>query len=318
MVRSQLESPRGRCYAVFCYLPSASPWLCFVNLHVTSQSTPYTCTRPARKGARPEPAKLRQIGHARLRLECTRPEGTCLYLSISCACTQQPMYSVPSSSPPALGNRPHPAMAAARLLSWFKDNGGTLHQAVEIAYNNHDGYHLRTTADLDSTVPLLHCPRTVTLSVQDAEAESEWPSAFLFRFRRSSPEVLIRFQLMYEHSKGSTSKWWPYLATLPPPQQDPDASLFNTPLWFSESDRLWLRGTNLEAAIADRENAWRKELHEGLSLLRGATDVTPYTWSEHGRLASHRGALTSLGSCTGGLPPSSLLVAFPSGLDSLR
>ena len=175
-------------------------------------------------------------------------------------------------------------MLTESLLEWFNNNGGKLHHAVQIAYDEFNGHHLRAKAKLDISTPLVYCPRKATLSVDDFEnAESCWSRAFLTKFTDASPEVLVRFLLMHEYLKGTHSKWWPYLASLPGPGQEPEQDLgnpsLNTPLWFTEREKAWLIGTNIEAATTEREKLWQAELCEGISLLQGASGGARYSWS---------------------------------------
>lgn len=190
-------------------------------------------------------------------------------------------------------------MTVDHLLAWFLGLGGKLHPAVEVAYSDADGHHLRARAELDLSLPIVYCPRGVTLSADDVLTDPCWPQPFKSEFEQSSPEVLVRFLLMKEHGRGSASKWWPYLSTLPKPDQ------LDTPLWFTHDDKLWLGATNIEAAVPERERLWQGELSAGVALLRdAAVDLAPFTWL--GRVISltrHR-ALTDAGPCTSGLPPS--------------
>ena len=170
-------------------------------------------------------------------------------------------------------------MLAKNLYQWFINHGGKLQAAAEIAYDDINGYHLRAKADLDISNPVVHCPRSITLSVDNVDhRQPPWSEAFISKFRYSSPEVLVRFLLIDEYLRGLDSKWWPYIACLPGPDQELENPRINTPLWFNEHDRAWLKGTNIDAAIDERERLWRKELSEGLALLQGTVDCALYTW----------------------------------------
>ena len=41
----------------------------------------------------------------------------------------------------------------------------------------------------------------------------------------------------------------------------------DTPLFYTEEDRVWIRGTNLEGATAAREAKWRAEWEECVGML---------------------------------------------------
>ncbi|SLM39105.1 hypothetical protein LPUS_09545 [Lasallia pustulata] len=69
---------------------------------------------------------------------------------------------------------------------------------------------------------------------------------------------------MEQYLLGKESFWWPYIDLLPSPDKP---EFLNTPMWYSEIDALWIRGTNLEQAVQDRERSWRAEYEEGLRQL---------------------------------------------------
>ena len=68
---------------------------------------------------------------------------------------------------------------------------------------------------------------------------------------------------MDEFLKGEESFWHPYIQMLP----QPGPYGFETPLYYDDGDRDWIRGTNLEAATTAREKQWRQEYLHFLGLV---------------------------------------------------
>lgn len=159
-----------------------------------------------------------------------------------------------------------PSQKVDTLIAWFTRNGGTIHPAVEIASSELHGYFLRTREDhtLTPEVHVVDCPHNLTISVMDMDwAYESWPEDFKSQWR-DSPEVLTRFFLMEQFLKKEESFWWPYFQMLPQPHQ---LHLFNTPMWYEETDCIWIKGTNLDGSRTSRQAAWRQEYDESIELL---------------------------------------------------
>ena len=164
-----------------------------------------------------------------------------------------------------------------RLHAWFTSNGGTLQNGVYIDHDAETGYCLRARSNYTYSEPVLHLPRDLTFSLLSTKhATSIWPKQFMQQFE-DEPYILTRFMLIDEYLHGSGSFWWPYIDMLPEPAEESPS--FNTPLWFDEQDMEWLQGTNLAAAVREREVAWKKEFHHGLQILRHSGYAREMTWS---------------------------------------
>ena len=177
------------------------------------------------------------------------------------------------------------------LLQWFKAHGGTFGEQIEITSGSSLGYYLivKEGQNLAPGSCIVSCPKVLTLSYLNALSSqfSEGQSlAFPFNFTMNvDPHVVVRFFLMEQYLLKTESFWWPYIQILPSPQ--PPESL-NTPMWYSEEDVVWIRGTNLQQAVQDRERSWRAEYKDGLrrlllerrhfypGMLRRATEE--YSW----------------------------------------
>lgn len=65
------------------------------------------------------------------------------------------------------------------------------------------------------------------------------------------------------------SFWHPYICSLPQPPSlaSSTVSTLSIPTSWPAEDRLFLSGTNLEPAIAKRQDLWREEWERGIELL---------------------------------------------------
>ena len=152
------------------------------------------------------------------------------------------------------------------LLQWFTGNGGIVHPDVNITSSELNGYCLRVREDanLPPGSHVVDCPHNLTISVMDLDwAKDPWPEDFKLQWSHS-PKVLTRFFLMEQFLKKEESFWWPYIQMLPQPHQ---LNLLNTPMWYEESDCVWIKGTNLEGSRTSRQVAWRQEHGEAIALL---------------------------------------------------
>ena len=156
------------------------------------------------------------------------------------------------------------------LLRWFEAHGGTMAEQIGLGHRPSQGFYLAVRAGhgLSPGSCVVSCPKVLTFSYLNA-LSSEFSNgqnlAFPINFTRNvDPHVVVRFFLMEQYLLGKESFWWPYFDLLPSP--DKPESL-NTPMWYSEVDALWIRGTNLEQAVQDRERSWRAEYGDGLRQL---------------------------------------------------
>ena len=169
-----------------------------------------------------------------------------------------------------------------KLAEWFLKNGGRLHDSVCLTRTASHGYQIRVvpTGSVPANSLVVACPKDLTISVMDMEwAKDPWPQTFMSHWSHR-PDVLTRFFIMEQYLEIENSFWWPYIASLPQPGQ---ADQMNTPMWYHESDSIWIKGTNLDSGRRSRSTAWRKEYGESISLLqqhdsKRCTKLIAYSW----------------------------------------
>ena len=84
------------------------------------------------------------------------------------------------------------------------------------------------------------------------------------------------FFLMLQYLRREESFWWPYIRSLPQPNE---TDSFGTPFWFSEEDRLWLLGTDLDESSLTRIAIWKSDWERAVQTLRRLDrPVEAYTW----------------------------------------
>lgn len=159
------------------------------------------------------------------------------------------------------------------LEKWFKENGGYLNPSVNICYSEELGAHFRTVEEVPAGTRILTVPHHLAISNLNAQVDDAFP-VFRTHAKSFTVEALTFFYLMAQWIHKETSFWKPYLETLPPPDNG-----YETPLWFSEEDKKWLEGTDLQPTSLAREEIWQKYWQDGLEILKSAdVDVAPYTW----------------------------------------
>ena len=179
------------------------------------------------------------------------------------------------------------------LLEWSENHGGKLHPSLEIYNDNVTKYSLRVKPSIaDALQPgfsAVTCPAATTLSYlnalvdgpinhQPADSPSNSPTAaFPPGFTQSlPPHVLGRFFLIKEYLKGKDSLWWPYLATLPSPDQ---ISAWVLPPFWPYDEIRYLEGTNAHVAIQEIQANVKGEFKQARKLLKAENfpDVAAYT-----------------------------------------
>ena len=145
------------------------------------------------------------------------------------------------------------------LRAWFLHHGGVLHEVLELARGS-QGYHLRskTESNLAVNSMIISCPHKLTISWLNAK--ESLPENFI---GSTVPYVATRFFLIQQRLLCDKSFWWPYIQALPEPNRD----CLHTPMWYNQNDMLWVKGTNLEAAVLHRSQKWRQEYEENIRLL---------------------------------------------------
>lgn len=180
------------------------------------------------------------------------------------------------------------------LLIWFRANGGYLHKSLEIVNDPFKGSSIRVRSDAAALHPgtkLISCPLQLSLSAFNARTLKAFPEDFL---AKTSARDVAAFYLVLQRlaSEGNTrafvSPWHPYIASLPS-ITDLEAR-FGSPLWWDESEKAWLRGTNLGKGVDDLTDHLKASWEEGFERLRAGLspdlcwnciDLEQFTWERY-------------------------------------
>lgn len=149
----------------------------------------------------------------------------------------------------------------APFIHWVQENGGFIHQDIEISHSDEVGFHVLVAEGktIQKGTRVISCPMSTTLSILNVlnippfdGHGTTFPQAFI---DTQSVETLQHFFLVEQWLLGSNSWWAPYLSTLP----DPETA---SRMYFTdEEDLKWITGTNLKASLA-RLHEKRWELYE--------------------------------------------------------
>lgn len=171
----------------------------------------------------------------------------------------------------------------AALLSWATSHGATLHPSLEIARDDRSGagFRVKQGASIAPGDPLATCPMPLTLSYLNAlpsppspfhhDPSAPLPAPFL---QSAPPHVVGRVFLVQQFLRGRDSHWWPYIRSLPQPE---DVASWTLPPFWEEDDRELLEGTNLEVSIGKINATLKREFNEAQRLLGEWADGPKFT-----------------------------------------
>jgi hypothetical protein len=174
-----------------------------------------------------------------------------------------------------------------KVLGWFYQNGGQIHENITLEQNSEYGCHFIAKSDLDGNTTACHCPFGLTLSYlnclpnpPDGVRSLADTSVCRHLVGKVETNTIATFLLAEERLKGNDSFWVEYINLLPK-----DSELF-TPLWFEPDDLAWLKGTNLysspiesETAVGLRKTMYKNAWQAGINaLVTAGVDSTPFTW----------------------------------------
>ncbi|KAL1965034.1 hypothetical protein VTN77DRAFT_6094 [Rasamsonia byssochlamydoides] len=189
-----------------------------------------------------------------------------------------------------------PLSAHIALQEWVTQHGGRLDEHVQFARDDKRGVHLQVKPEWTSGLPRASCviktPLALTMSYFDAIDYRPPPSTtgavgddFPFFSSRGvvfprhfidnvGPEETMAFFLMGQYLRGSDGFWYPYIRTLPRPDE------LTTPLYYDDEDLVWLKMTSLAAARERRLHVWRTNYESGFKALKesGFEDAERYSW----------------------------------------
>ncbi|KAI0014772.1 hypothetical protein F4780DRAFT_169546 [Xylariomycetidae sp. FL0641] len=179
----------------------------------------------------------------------------------------------------------------AELLKWAdqsSSNSGSgsdsnmsyksLHPAVEIYYDETTkaSFRVKDSSNTEVGAVIVTLPLSKSLSYLNAISrhadfastslpdiappEEYFPAQFL---KETAPHVIGRFFLMQQYLRGPASPWWPYIRTLPQPQQMTSM----LPLMWPSDDLEFLMGTNAFVAVEEIRSTLKKEHKRAMKLL---------------------------------------------------
>ncbi|KAF4625236.1 hypothetical protein G7Y89_g12935 [Cudoniella acicularis] len=164
------------------------------------------------------------------------------------------------------------------LLQWAQQFDTSLHPDVEIYQDLITGLSFRALNDIAPDTRLVSCSYNTTLSYLNAIQASDifqrhdsqpFPSEFTQAMSPEDPNIIGHFFLMQQYLMGYKSFWWNYIRLLPQPDETKSLAL---PIWWPESDRIFLAGTNAEPPISKRQQLWKAEWERGIDLLKHRLD----------------------------------------------
>jgi len=177
------------------------------------------------------------------------------------------------------------------LLQWSTANGAFLHENVEIYQDTTTGLSFRAVQAIPPNTVFASCSNQITLSYLNAVQASpifqtsspSLPSSFLDALNREDPNVIGNFFFMQQYLMGDQSFWWPYIRSLPQPN---DLQRLGIPTVWPEDDQKFLMNTNAEPTLKQREKIWREAWTKGYNLLIPAEfpdavkyDYNLYKWA---------------------------------------
>jgi hypothetical protein len=177
------------------------------------------------------------------------------------------------------------------LTQWFAENGGYLHEAIEIVHGVEYGHHcVAKSRPIEPKETVCRCPFSVTLShlnvtqaspagIRNCSVESVCSKlADNTKLDRSTVAV---FFLVEQRLKGRDSFWFPYIQLLPTEDE------MTTPLWFENQELAYLKGTNLfsndtppeQTSIGLQRGLYKEQWNLGIAELKNAGEpADDFTW----------------------------------------
>ncbi|KAJ9149451.1 Ribosomal lysine N-methyltransferase set10 [Pleurostoma richardsiae] len=182
----------------------------------------------------------------------------------------------------------------AELLSWAKRLGSGLDPNVEVyddavtrfSLRVKEGGHHLSPGDAVMTChmatsfsfinALLGAPLTShRTEINEPDDTRRFPSEFI---NSVPPHVVGRFYLMKQYLQGKESFWWPYIRTLPQPENVQSWSL---PVFWPDDDASFLEGTNAGVATEEMQSNLKREFKHARRLLK---DLDVRGWQDYTRL----------------------------------
>lgn len=180
------------------------------------------------------------------------------------------------------------------LIEWGQGHNTHLHPDVEIYTDIQTGLSFRATKNIPKESIIVNCPYELSLSYLNAIEESPFsrhsspplPHRFIENLSKESPHIIGHFFLIQQYLLKEKSFWWPYIRTLPQPDEP---EKLGTPIWWPEEDQAFLKGTNAEPAIKTQKQLLGENWKLGMQYLdSGGSDDKAWenSWYAHRRPVS--------------------------------
>jgi hypothetical protein len=173
-----------------------------------------------------------------------------------------------------------------QVIQWFHQNGGKLHPDIEAKTADTYGLHFISTKEIPADQIASFCPFKLSLSYlnclsQPPQGVRKLDSNASKLIDHVDPNVVAAFALAEERLKGEQSFWAPYINLLPKETE------LSTPLWFTDEELIWFKGTNLfsstvpkeQTAIGQRNATYVESWKTAIGVLESNhIDVSIFTW----------------------------------------
>ncbi|KNE68962.1 hypothetical protein, variant [Allomyces macrogynus ATCC 38327] len=166
-----------------------------------------------------------------------------------------------------------------RLEKWILDNGGNLENICLRKSETSEGFGVFAKTNIPAGADVAFVPSHLILSETDALA-SDLGRALLahnatipldeYPAQHVCTKTILWLFIVHEFfNKGRASKWFPYLRALP--------RSYDTPLFWPEHERAWLRGTNLHFVVTEKEAELQADFAAAKAMI---LDRVPQVWGD--------------------------------------
>ncbi|WVQ73990.1 hypothetical protein IAR50_003571 [Cryptococcus sp. DSM 104548] len=152
-----------------------------------------------------------------------------------------------------------------QFLSWFKSAGGWYDEkAVDLIPYPGMNYGATALQDIKEDAPLFHVPDSLILSPYTSTLKEHLSAEEWEQLGHGWAQLIL--VMMWESIRGDESRWSGYLGNMP--------RQFETPMFWSEDERMYLVGTDIEDRIG-REDAEQEYTNVLLPVISAHPDLFP-------------------------------------------
>ena len=160
----------------------------------------------------------------------------------------------------------------ATLVEWATSRGTMLHPAVEVFDDPTTGLSFRVKPSSEAALApwetVVSLPTSLSLSFINAISPAPNGSQLVFHAEilgKTKPHVIGRLFLIKQYLLGQESFWWPYIQSLPQPD---DADSWALPPFWPADEAELLEGTNVEVGLDKIRADVGREFSEASDLLK--------------------------------------------------